>query len=658
MAIRIRSLRLVGAEKNYDASFLDDGTVRPLSVVAGEVSTGKTSILEFIAYGLGASDHPQHHEIQRRVRNVLLEVGVGDQVVVIERAAFSDRNIAHVHEASIDKLSTPHRTLTKEIDPAGSENSLSSMLLDFCGLAGIDLREAPSRSDSPAQPLSFRDILWLCFLENSRLDSRQLLFEANHMKALKLRQVIEVVFGVHDDQLTKLSDQLRAMEDRRSKRQGALDSLKSFLEENSVPGALELELRRRELEGELSDVRNELTELQHQMQAASSFASELRGQYAEARMRADTAAGEVRYYETLVRRLLPLRAQYAEDERKLHFFTEARTLFDPLHIEVCPSCLQRLPHSVTIEGGRCTLCDQNIEQTTESFDISTELTAVRARRREIDRYIEEVEESLRESKARYSQAREVEERSQRALDTDVATSLAPYVAERDHRVGERERIEAAIREVSQQESWRQGMDSRQIEIGRLGEQIQRLRKEVEKRRAAQPSKDEVIAALSSRFRTILEGFGFPKLHDPMSPYLDRNFVPHVRGIPYRDIGSAGAMTLTSLAWQLALFELAVEEGHPHPGFLMIDSPQKNLTPEGGLGDDEFADPAIGDHVWNHILSLASRFNEGAQLIVVDNKPRAQAAGRVVISYSGRRDVPPYGLIDDEVPESNDRNLGG
>jgi hypothetical protein len=38
----------------------------------------------------------------------------------------------------------------------------------------------------------------------------------------------------------------------------------------------------------------------------------------------------------------------------------------------------------------------------------------------------------------------------------------------------------------------------------------------------------------------------------------------------------------------------------------------------------------------------------AQLIVVDNRPPEIARAAIVREYSGRRDRPPYGLIDDEI----------
>ena len=245
MPIRIRRLRLIGAEKNYEADFTDGGRARPLSVIAGEISTGKTSVLEFVAYGLGATRHPQHEEVQRQVRSVQLEVELGGEVVVIERAAFSEQNVAFVHRCPLDEMSGPHAKTRRPIDPPGADNSLSMLLLEHCGLAGIKLREAPTRPDSPLQPLSFRDVLWLSFLENPRLDGRALLFETNHMKNLKLRQVIEILFGAHDEQLDRLGDQLRHRRDQHAKHKSTLDSLRELLDENGVPDRPELAADRR-----------------------------------------------------------------------------------------------------------------------------------------------------------------------------------------------------------------------------------------------------------------------------------------------------------------------------------------------------------------------------------------------------------------------------
>ena len=85
---------------------------------------------------------------------------------------------------------------------------------------------------------------------------------------------------------------------------------------------------------------------------------------------------------------------------------------------------------------------------------------------------------------------------------------------------------------------------------------------------------------------MLADIGYPKLSDP---HLNNDLVPSVRGLPYT-AASSGGLTLISLAWYLALWEIAFEDGTRAPGLLMIDSPQKNLGQ--GAEDPDFADARL------------------------------------------------------------------
>jgi hypothetical protein len=157
----------------------------------------------------------------------------------------------------------------------------------------------------------------------------------------------------------------------------------------------------------------------------------------------------------------------------------------------------------------------------------------------------------------------------------------------------------------------------------------------------------VVTDLSARFTALLQSFGFPKLFDPAPPQIDGQFVPHIRGLKYREVGSTGATTLATLAWSLAILQRAVEVGASHPGFLLIDGPQKGLTPTQDTKADEYSDPAIADRMWHTLARVSSELGSGAQLIVVDNLPSTRVADDVVVRYSGKGDQPPYGLIDNE-----------
>ena len=163
-------------------------------------------------------------------------------------------------------------------------------------------------------------------------------------------------------------------------------------------------------------------------------------------------------------------------------------------------------------------------------------------------------------------------------------------------------------------------------------------------RQAQADRPAVMGQVNERFAGLLESWRFPKLSEPL---IDDAYVPHARGLSYREIGSSGATTLLSLAWELAIFEVAVETGARHPGFLMVDSPQKNLGQRALPGDAEFADAAFGERIYQHLVGWTDSHAAQAQIIIVDNTPPASVAERITVWFSRSADQPPYGLIDDE-----------
>jgi hypothetical protein len=354
----------------------------------------------------------------------------------------------------------------------------------------------------------------------------------------------------------------------------------------------------------------------------------------------------VRDREALIERLLPLRGQYAEDQRKLAFYSEAKRLFDPLHVARCPACLERLPDAPAIVSGQCTLCGQTPDDDTQvTFDREKERRVLQARIRDLDTYTTQVDAQLRQARAELEARQEAETRLAGELDAKTASELSPFVAQRDQIFRERQRLHAEHRDIERMLRWLDALARREANVIQLTARLQDVADELEQLRSNVPDRDAVVREVSDRFAELLVDWGFPKVHDPAAPYVDDRFIPHVRGRVYREIGSDGAMTLTALAWMLAIFELAVERGAPHPGFLMIDSPQKNLAPASGQEVDDYMDPAIVERFYEHLLTWAAR-HPGAQVVLVDHEPSAAAADNVVVRYTRRADMPPYGLIDD------------
>jgi len=669
--IRVVLLRLRGVDRDYEVNFRDggpEGWPRSLSVIAGAFSTGKSSILEFIAYCLGGRSHPQHPEILRRVRSALLEVELGGQAHVIERAVGESSSTAFVRPGRLDETGTAPAE-RRVINPPGDPASLSSFLLSYCGLEGVELREAPTQAESGTDPLSIRDLMWLCYMPNERLDDKNLLFESAHMKGLKLRQVVDVVFGIHDDKAVELGRRIKELEARRGRARMEYDMTQQFLDEQELGTRLQVELVRDGADAAATAAERAVADLDNQIRAASTFAADLRTRHRDAARRARQAAALLRDRETQLRRLIPLRAQYAEDIAKLTMLAEARMLFDPLRVKVCPACLTALRDAPHISDGHCTLCSSEVAEhpvgragnesafngndpassaspdggmTDAKFDVSSERRATKDRLAEITKYVEELDAGLGQLRASCDEANAAEARLAREVDTATNDAVSPFLSQRDDLMRGQQTAAADLERARTAIKMFDGLDRRAVTVTRLDASLKALRAELEAS-TAQPDRNAVIHRISDRYAAILAAWRYPKVD---RAFVDSNLTPHMRGTAYTH-ASSGGRTLIALAWILAIFEIAWETGSAHPGFLMIDSPQKNLG-QGGHRDAEFADSVAVADFYKHLHDWLNGPGHGAQILVVDNAPPPSADDDVVVRFSRRADQPPYGLIDDEV----------
>ncbi|MFJ1610433.1 DNA recombination protein RecN [Streptomyces sp. NPDC088253] len=659
--IRIRRLRLAGIDRSYDVDFTIEQRVRNLSVIAGAFSSGKTTVLEFISYGLGAKRHPRHQEVLRRVRSCLLEVELSGEPHVIERSVGEPSKVAFVRRGTLD-TKPASRGESRPIDPPGTRESLSALLLSHCKLEGVQLREAPNSRESRTDPLSFRDLMWLAFLPNERVADTNFLFENHYMRKHKLRQVVDVVFGVHDDRAVELGQRIQKLGGQLAQAKTELEAARSFVQEQAPIAVAHDEAIPSPLtyERELADITSQLQALDQAAQAGTAFAAQLRREHQQAARSSRRAASVLRDCETQLARLMPLRAQYADDLLKLGMLGEAQQLFDPLSVTACPACLNRLPAPPTAASGHCSMCsheltdadgaltlgaaDSGSQAEGNRVNVEAEIRSTKARLKEITNYIENLDESLAALKLQAEEAAILEEQAAAALDEATSPSVSPFLAARDDLHRRREQVLRLIDQAESTAKLQEGLAKRAAAVERHEAQIARLKVELAQLGDATNDRDRIISKVSSRYGDLLREWRYPKLSQP---FIKPDLTPCVRGEPYQE-ASSGARTLLTLAWQLAVFEIAVETGAAHPGFLMIDSPQKNLGHGGGgTLDAVIADAVAIDDFYHHLSVWLAARGAKAQLIIADNSPPLLAEGDVVARYSRNEDQPPYGLIEDE-----------
>ncbi|BCB87065.1 ATP-binding protein [Phytohabitans suffuscus] len=634
--IRLRRLRLAAAERSYDIDFRGpDGSARALSVIAGAFGTGKTTVLEFIDYCLGASDHPRHPEVMPRVRSAALEVELSGAAHVIERTVGEPSTWASVRSGRLDEQGEVAKR--RPLHPPAHPKSLSSLLLSYCKLEGIHLRDTPGRAGSPADPLSFRELMWLCLLLGDRLDG-DLLFERHPDRHRTLRQVVDVVFDMHDDRPLRLGRQIRELEERSAAARLAYAAAQELVEEQSLGDTAVLDAALEAAVAAQAAATAALAELDSRVHAASGFAAELRDRYRQAVEVAEEAVAAVRDGETQLRRMLPLRVQYADDVSKLTMLAEAEEVFEPVRLTACPVCHTVPATPPVIADGRCGLCQTELPtEPANAPDMSGEVATARARLAELTRWVEELESGLPALRTKAEQALAAEAAAAAEVDAATAGAVTPFLGERDALTRRRqgaavvhERAASGLRLVA-------SLRRRAQDIERQDATIASLREELAEAGQSPPDRSAVIGRISGRFAELLAEWRYPKLAEA---HVDDRLVPHVRGQRYT-AASSGGRTLIALAWQLAVFEVAWETNSSHPGFLLIDSPQRNLI------ENPVAGAATIARVYRHLRRWLAGPGAGAQIVVADNAPPAEAEQDVIVRFSRRSDQPPYGLIDDE-----------
>ncbi|MGE0057713.1 MAG: hypothetical protein AB7T32_06990 [Dehalococcoidia bacterium] len=647
--LRVRRLRLQGVSRPYEVSFLDPGTGQPaaLAIISGQISTGKTSVLEFIRYCLGGADFPHHPEIRSRVRSALLECDLQGTTFVIERSAvLQPSKFATVHSCSLDLLDEPHFENELVIAPPSDENSLSQYLLNQFGIGEVVLREAPTQDSSAVDRLSIRDLLRIMFVENPDLDNRNLLLENNvHVVRLKHEQVLDLLFGAHDNTAASFAARARSLGSEIKEREVELATIEGFMKEQRVPERETIDGRIAQMEEVAAGLQSRRDQIEAQMDAEAAFGDQQRTAYHAAADRARRASNELRESQTQLDRLIALGAQYEQDVKKLVFAKEASRLFDPFAIQVCPWCLQPMDPPVETDLASCFACHQPLGDDDE-VDLDRELRAVKTRQRELLSYVEDLRDRASSLEVDLQSASEEQRAAQQSFDEAMRARFSPYMSQRDDLLAEQSRIDAESREQRRLLGMHGSRQRRREELGALRQQLAELLRAQVDAEATNVERSDVIDDLKRRFGEILAEFHFPKL---ANAELDQRYVPSVRGVRYDQLGSAGAMTLISLAWYLSVFEKSVEDDGAHPGLLMIDSPQKNLVPASGQQADDYQAPAIARGVYEHLLRWSSTSaGSTSQILIVDNDPPGSANAHIAVRYSGDVASPPYGLIDDAI----------
>ncbi|MED3550300.1 AAA family ATPase [Cytobacillus praedii] len=631
--IFLEKLTLIGFRKNYEVNFKEG-----LNFISGPLSTGKSSIAEMINYALGSDKHKAYIEIRKSCRDVELVLFIGENKYKITRPLFDFNRPVKLFKWNNDEGNFEKEFLLLEIDTPSNKKSLSAFLLKELGLPDIKVAN---------QSFSFRDLFKYCYVSQSNIDSENLLMEKVWSSSLKRKPTFEIIFSIYNELLGDLKQQLKSktldINTLEKKRDGVYEFLKD----------LKLIERTKYLSQKLKLIRlrhlktRELTELKSKGTYDGKNSLQLEHEILYLKNEVSKVSSHIKEKEMYIEKLILLRNQYSSDIQKIEFILEGAIILNTFEFEKCPSCMNEI-----VPKSGCSLCGSELDDLTdeETKAFQSELRRVKTKSNSLLAFIERQQHLLHNLKKVKENIVSELESKQREIEHLRNQYISPFIEQIEkinYEVGvltnNIDQLEKNLNIIDQFEK----LNNEILHEEGLLEGIKAKIKGIEEDSI---TKEDVILNLSNLFNSILEEFSFPKLDDA---YIkDSDYLPYVRGVKYDELGSGGAVTMTTMAYFLSI-ALLKSKNKNHPGLLIIDSPRKNLGAD-AKNNDEFKDEAIFNSIIKYFNSIfeeeKSKENQldKIQLIIISNgNPEYLDSKNLIVNFDGDGTKGlPYGLIDD------------
>lgn len=484
-----------------------------VSFYHGKLSAGKSTIARLIDYCLGAKDIERTTAIKKELLSVELLAQVGKYVATFERTV---EGAATVQVTWTDENGKEFGALAPLQEPDKADPlvegepvfTFSDLMFHLFGMQPLRVRKSNYDEDSELIRLSFRDILWYCYLDQNRLDNSFFrLHEA--VVQTKSRYAIRYLLGYYTERLDELQRQLKAAIANRTGKLAAAEQIRHFLQELGYESEKDVEADIAEISRQYEGARLHQAELQSSYHAETHFADTLRSRLREqsARLGEEEQAladlkGRLGEFESLKGELVTARL-------KLSRSAAAAIVLSGVAFESCPQCGTKV--TPTLDHSCCNLCGQAAPK-----DDERRATQVLAARRDLDSRLKEIDDTLgrtRRSIRRQEQCVLTARAEKQRLDTQLNMELAKYDSAFIAATREADRRAAMLEErLSGLDRFRKlpnTIAGLEREADNLVAESERLRREIQEEHACLISANRVVGDLEGEYLRLLLAVGVP-----------------------------------------------------------------------------------------------------------------------------------------------------
>lgn len=580
-----------------------------LTFITGPSDTGKSHIVECIDYVLGAGDEPRKFKESAGYQWMALDLDVSGKPTFIRRRLQSKEVLVfdgslEDHDEEAGQEMTIKAARVKPADRLSGWLALKS---------GFDLATPVVRNrQGETQALSFRTVAPFVIV-----DEKEVIKEGSPAVPVQVVQQTPAksIFRLMLTGEAPSAEELEALQAAHSVKEEAKQEasiLKTLIdqlqEEIEADGAT-----RSSLERDLRFIDEELAQVSELVAESGSHVRSLLGRRNEALASADEARTKAMRATERSERFGLLRRHYDADLRRLEFVLEGGHFFDQLTASHCPSCGRPLE-----AGAECH---------PEGADIDKIESAARVEMGKLHPKVDDLSAAIVDAKSEAAEALESAERSDgtaRRYDDEIRLKANPTAATAKARVAaitsRRREIESALVPQRQLSSYNEQLQRASIKAERvLGGVHQAL-------------DPESVESFVAEVNGLLSSWKFPVTSlrfDPATEDLTINGQA-------RSGSGKGVRAVTHSAFAIGLARHCYQQGRPHPGFVVIDTPLRNFRGT----DEDHEDPNLRKSLHAACLENLAASDLPIQTILVDNVDPPEslgASGATVHRFTKRAD---------------------
>lgn len=591
-----------------------------ISFFYGKISSGKSSIARLIDFCLGGEleDTPA---LKQELVKVQLLAQLETNLVLFERNYKSDQIQVNWENDKKDKFSViaPKKPTS---EPIWGDNiyNLSDLIFYLLKTTPIKVKRSKQDVESPLVRLSFRDIMWYCYLDQDHLDSSFFRLE-DTFKRLKSRDVMRFVIGFYTENLNDLEVELEENKQNKKSKEGTIEELKKFLEKFGFNSISSINKQIEELNNKILNIEKEMKDIRGINSKETHIVDELREILR-------TLNGKLKIEEQIKEDLIykineeeSLKAEMISAKFKLTKHKLTLKILNEVKFELCPECGNKLDRDHEYNDEICPLCKNRKEK-----NLTTNVEELQPIYDEIDMKIKELDESIKNhNNALENQIPILDKlrKDKNEFDNKLNEELKDYDSKFLAQFRNLERNKAIYEEkvnnLNNILKMPKAVEVLEEESKNLTTIINNLKNKIENEEKSFVKAYDFISEIENTYINSLKKIKLPGINENDIAQINlTTWIPWI--LPsgeaslkysFKNAGSGGKKTLLNVCYALTIHIIASQNNLPLPTFLIIDTPMKNIGKE--INKDIFI------AFYKYLYDLAEGLLANTQFIIIDKE---------------------------------------